>query len=227
MNNFKKLGEISLLKFFDYTPFRISFFSQLLKIELKNKMLAQTWVFVVRFIKFILLNLSYKTELQSTPQWRGDLALPALLAHWVLFQSTPQWRGDCFAASHTASVSSFNPRPSEGATQRVFPRGGIPLVSIHAPVKGRLASHSGPFKAEGVSIHAPVKGRPAYSIITAPLPPVSIHAPVKGRHVSPSKDTSTSRFQSTPQWRGDQNPVSRCPAPLGFQSTPQWRGDPA
>ena len=97
---------------------------------------------------------------------------------------------------------SFNPRPREGATQGDLQYDAHRIVSIHAPVKGRLlppglsaatalcfnprpregATNSAPRKLgkKIVSIHAPVKGRPL-PFASPPDTFVSIHAPVKGR----------------------------------------------
>ena len=55
------------------------------------------------------------------------------------------------------------------------------LVSIHAPVKVRLAVCAHEDLFEGVSIHAPVKVRLTRLAKRFGLDPVSIHAPVKVR----------------------------------------------
>ena len=76
---------------------------------------------------------------------------------------------------------SFNPRPREGATTEVVASSTKQLVSIHAPVKGRLTCTSNIAVALVVSIHAPVKGRPHNPVASGGDTIVSIHAPVKGR----------------------------------------------
>ena len=108
---------------------------------------------------------------------------------------------------------SFNPRPREGATREKRSTTIPLLVSIHAPVKGRLIRHYVAIHPMTVSIHAPVKGRlrldlnppkndccfnprpregaTAYGEPTEAAQAVSIHAPVKGRPLHESTDLSS------------------------------------
>ena len=80
-----------------------------------------------------------------------------------------------------STSQSFNPRPREGATRVFFLLAYRALVSIHAPVKGRLRGKAWPEHARQVSIHAPVKGRHPVFVVLGKSEIVSIHAPVKGR----------------------------------------------
>ena len=56
-------------------------------------------------------------------------------------------------------MQSFNSRPCEGATLKIYGGAGWGRVSIHAPVKGRLVDLAYSWLIADVSIHAPVKGR--------------------------------------------------------------------
>ena len=100
---------------------------------------------------------------------------------WKSFNPRPREGATYRYAHHFPRHDCFNPRPREGATYRYYLSLGLNLVSIHAPVKGRLKRKNfllcricfnprpreGATKAHGwsnrwteVSIHAPVKGRP-------------------------------------------------------------------
>ena len=58
--------------------------------------------------------------------------------------------------------------------------GNVPLVSIHAPVRGATIFHLHHIGKEEVSIHAPVRGATNTQFgLTGPAL-VSIHAPVRG-----------------------------------------------
>ena len=74
----------------------------------------------------------------------------------------------------------------------------VPLVSIHAPVRG--ATWDGrPRRVESnVSIHAPVRGATASCLVCSTDKNVSIHAPVRGATVlDNANNVLASRFQST------------------------------
>ena len=53
------------------------------------------------------------------------------------FQSTPPCGGDVDPIDALATVGHFNPRPHAGATRRIDRRPGFPMISIHAPMRGR------------------------------------------------------------------------------------------
>lgn len=59
----------------------------------------------------------------------------------------------------------FNPRARKGRDSRVHRGRGLPLVSIHAPVKGATsaAMRLGFFRC--VSIHAPARGATAFDLV--------------------------------------------------------------
>ena len=73
------------------------------------------------------------------------------------------------------------------------------IVSIHAPVKGRLPQGASFDDVLEVSIHAPVKGRRANIRDVQAEIRVSIHAPVKGRHKKNRQRSRLPVFQSTPR----------------------------
>jgi len=98
------------------------------------------------------------------------------------------------------SLSSFNPRPREGATGCRHRAQHGAQVSIHAPAKGRPVRPSPGHVGELVSIHAPAKGRPVC--------PRSLPRTEYG-------------FQSTPPRRGDGPPKTTDLPTCGFNPRPR------
>ena len=76
----------------------------------------------------------------------------------------------------------FNPRPREGATLDHGLQDCGFLVSIRAPVRGRLDGNHVHAQRQIVSIRAPVRGRQVLDAIHRFPDLVSIRAPVRGRH---------------------------------------------
>ena len=101
----------------------------------------------------------------------------------------------------------------------------IPLISIHAPVKGATAGYSAgiytsslfqsthPWRVRPgtvqpqagvvyISIHAPVKGATTQRLeLIARMFAISIHAPVKGATELEMEAKTIEKFQSTHPWR--------------------------
>ena len=132
--------------------------------------------------------------------------------------------------SHIQSVvfpQYFNPRPHTGATRRRQKPLPICIISIHAPIRGRLQTisflshwtnfnprpHTGATDkaraqkwAEQISIHAPIRGRPALGVFCQCHSGISIHAPIRGRLIGGVDSSTGALFQSTPPYGGDGNP---------------------
>ena len=118
----------------------------------------------------------------------------------------------------------FNPRPLAGATLAHQAVGRCQRISIHAPLRGRLALLLNADVKKIISIHAPLRGRQRFRLHqTGPAafqstPPcggdhkrhaagdsgsISIHAPLRGRRPRSPRSMPHSRFQSTPPCGGD------------------------
>ena len=113
----------------------------------------------------------------------------------------------------------FNPRARKGRDSRVHRGRGLPLVSIHAPVKGATsaAMRLGFFRC--VSIHAPVKGATRRGGRLQDVRQVSIHAPTRGATPDSCHKHVTFEFQSTrPQGARPGSPSSSYRV-KSFQST--------
>ena len=108
----------------------------------------------------ILLSFSMVGIFQSTPPCGGDhlfrhthASLLVISIHAPLrgrlsggpyilpsgqFQSTPPCGGDVSMLPSSAAMANFNPRPLAGATGCVPPKKRDRVISIHAPLRGRL-----------------------------------------------------------------------------------------
>ncbi len=99
---------------------------------------------------------------------------------------------------------NFNPRPLAGATQLRHHCPSQQLISIHAPLRGRLVV----LLQDGL------------------LFPISIHAPLRERREHPLHFFYKGKFQSTPPCGGDFGFHGSPSHELTFQSTPPCGGDP-
>ena len=142
----------------------------------------------------------------------------------------------------------FNPRPLAGATYFDKDKIRKALISIHAPLRGRLELVLYHSFHQRISIHAPLRGRLLvlcgfpFVVGFQSTPPcggdriltekgvelyISIHAPLRGRRRVFFRLESSSVFQSTPPCGGDvlsPGCIWRSPR---FQSTPPCGGDTA
>ena len=75
------------------------------------------------------------------------------------FQSTPPYGGDDSVPRSSRADWDFNPRPHTGATSRLFLSVVVVIISIHAPIRGRLLKAPFTKSDVGISIHAPIRGR--------------------------------------------------------------------
>ena len=108
----------------------------------------------------ITKDLYRKSTFQSTPPYGGDQGRSSDILNWVKFQSTPPYGGDSNKVFDGACGWNFNPRPHTGATPISQADPAVQSISIHAPIRGRLADHEGLVQEIYISIHAPIRGRP-------------------------------------------------------------------
>ena len=94
-------------------------------------------------------------------------------------------------------LKDFNPRSREGSDERGVAYAHLPLISIHAPVKGATTVQIYGTNTHGISIHAPVKGATYFDPIGGELRGISIHAPVKGATSVQDRIKEQQIFQST------------------------------
>ena len=144
-------------------------------------------------------------EFQSTPPRRGDhaKAVPARLVRDVSIHAPRRGDSDLTSTATRSSRDLFQSTPCEGAT--LFSRIQIQarLVSIHAPVKGRLAKQSN--RPVGPSFNPrPVKGRPTIAITTTAPATASFNPrPREGATLLLAFSKASGMFQFTPPRRGD------------------------
>ena len=91
----------------------------------------------------------------------------------------------------------FNPRPCEGATIGMTPLGAAAMVSIHAPVKGRL-SRLHQHRPKMSFNPRPCEGATWINSLYPVAGAVSIHAPVKGRRWQRGQPLANARFNPRP-----------------------------
>ena len=144
-------------------------------------------------------------------------------------------------------VSNFNPRPHTGATTFYVQDVKRALISIHAPIRGRLYpsfkvscgirfQSTPPYGGDFLSIQLqlgnhdfnprPHTGATGHPGKRPRVRRISIHAPIRGRREGPVVACGYLRFQSTPPYGGDRSQSPGWRWGCGFQSTPPYGGDP-
>ena len=76
---------------------------------------------------------------QSTPPCGGDNLLEAQNGSDTLFQSTPPCGGDLRDCRYTSQRRKFQSTPPCGGDREDYTRIAAAIISIHAPLRGRLA----------------------------------------------------------------------------------------
>ena len=149
------------------------------------------------------------------------------VADWIEvaeFQSTPPYGGDGNGSDATSTGPDFNPRPRMGATAVSVFVDQVGVISIHAPVWGRLVTVMESLRALLISIHAPVWGR-RLPQDSAPAGRYFNPRPRMGATKSSRISSGIGGFQSTPPYGGDPTTSRRSCNHNRFQSTPPYGGD--
>ena len=141
------------------------------------------------------------------------------------FQSTPPCGGDGCKSRERFYRKHFNPRPLAGATPMLgYAAAGAPLISIHAPLRGRRPNLIHRFVFVQISIHAPLRGRPGEFYQCFEASQISIHAPLRGRPLPVVLAALPADFNPRPL-AGATDLFHQLPAVHQFQSTPPCGGD--
>ena len=185
----------------------------------------------------------------SRPREGATAAQIALAGAVCKFQLTPPRGGDCEECGEEIwEADGFNSRPREGATPRHYAGGLLrPVVSTHAPARGRLSMRPHPGNLRGFNSRpregataprtgsrtasrfqlTPPRGGDVQCLICADIPQtVSTHAPARGRLSLPSGQGIRRRVSTHAPARG--RPARRSAASFRaawFQLTPPRGGD--
>ena len=141
----------------------------------------------------------------------------------LTFQSTPPCGGDSSGSRSSGARRHFNPRPLAGATQRCRETVAVSEISIHAPLRGRLAEEGFNFTAVKFQSTPPCGGddRDEAALLEFAI---SIHAPLRGRPRFGKNLQTGINFNPRPLAGATASAGIPCPATL-FQSTPPCGGD--
>ena len=141
---------------------------------------------------------------------------------------------------------NFNPRPHAGATSSSTAAFFKFIISIHAPMRGRLPvlilgasgsdfnprPHAGATAymveiegAPSISIHAPMRGRQNLKAARIKLAQISIHAPMRGRLCGFGDRQVVANFNPRPHAGATFSLFAVHVIRNGFQSTPPCGGD--
>ena len=141
---------------------------------------------------------------------------------------------------------NFNPRPLAGATDTTKGTAESTIISIHAPLRGRLPQETIPIQGVLYFNPRPLAGATHTDRHSFQGLQISIHAPLRGRRETgkgrrPGKDfnprplagatssqaltSSLDLFQSTPPCGGDLWHITHGEFTIQFQSTPPCGGD--
>ena len=172
---------------------------------------------------FELLTLSRGSHFNPRPL-AGATSLSVNLSRGIRFQSTPPCGGDIPPTIIFFCPRYFNPRPLAGATSFLRYSVWRGVISIHAPLRGRLSCLGGVLYLINFNPR-PLAGATGGVVMVDLITLISIHAPLRGRLLLFRPAICTALFQSTPPCGGDKLSSSPTLTLLRFQSTPPCGGD--
>ena len=140
------------------------------------------------------------------------------------FQSTPPCGGDFKPSISQCAGCYFNPRPLAGATARIGALAKQYLISIHAPLRGRLARTSISLRPLSFQSTPPCGGDPG-PLKSTPKSSNFNPRPLAGATAGYMLSNDQIIFQSTPPCGGDASADLMGNTSSRFQSTPPCGGD--
>ena len=137
------------------------------------------------------------TQISIHAPIRGRQIGTPVVCLFQIFQSTPPYGGDDGHKTTAYLMEEFQSTPPYGGDLRgenIMEKG---YISIHAPIRGRRRSWSGPLSGWKFQSTPPYGGDPGWPVFHA-FSMISIHAPIRGRHIRKTRSPRIIDFNPRP-----------------------------